>query len=106
MNSRGKKDCFLFARGVPNLAGAIITSAEARLQIIRLSSVYPPSALRPHFQEGYLLCEYSELVNYDQKKLLEQIEERFETRIGVSMNFASVETPIIRLANGQRLLDQ
>lgn len=31
------------------------------MQIVRLSSACPPSAMRPHFQEGYLLGEYPEI---------------------------------------------
>ena len=53
--------------GVPNLSGAITASAEAGLQIVRLSSVCPPSAVRPHIQEGYLLGEYPEMAGYEQK---------------------------------------
>ena len=64
----GKTQAFLFVIGVPNLSGAITASAEAGLQIIRLSSVCPPTALRPHIQEGYLLGEYPDMVNYDQKE--------------------------------------
>jgi hypothetical protein len=47
--------------GVPNLSGAITASAEAGLQIVRLSSVCPPSAVRPHIQEAYLLGQYPEI---------------------------------------------
>ena len=48
-----ENEAFVFVIGVPNLSGAITASAEAGLQIVRLSSVCPPSALRPHIQEGY-----------------------------------------------------
>jgi FRG domain len=46
------QSAFVYVLGVPNLSGAITASAEAGLQIVRLSSVCPPSALRPHIQEG------------------------------------------------------
>lgn len=58
---------YLYVLGVPNLSGAVTASAEAGLQIVRLSSVCPPSAMRPHIQEGYLLGEYPDLYGYDQK---------------------------------------
>jgi hypothetical protein len=48
----------LYVIGVPNISGAISASAEAGLQVIRLSSVCPPSAIRPNVQEGYLVGEY------------------------------------------------
>ena len=50
-------EAFVFVLGVPNLSGAITASSEGSLQIIRLSSACPPSAVRPHIQEGYLLGE-------------------------------------------------
>jgi len=50
--SVGNGDAFVFVLGVPNLSGAITASAEAGLQIVRLSSVCPPAAVRPHIQEG------------------------------------------------------
>ncbi len=74
-------DSYLYVLGVPNLAGAITASAEAGLQIIRLSSVCPPSALRPHFQEGYLLGEYPELLSYDDKQHLGHFEVDFGRRL-------------------------
>jgi hypothetical protein len=52
---------YVYVLGVPNLSGAITASAEAGLQIVRLSSVCPPSAVRPHIQEGYLLGQYPEV---------------------------------------------
>lgn len=72
---------WLFVLGVPHLAGAITASAEAGLQIIRLSSVCPPSARRPHFQEGYLLGEYPELLNFDDKQQLDHFEVDFGRRL-------------------------
>lgn len=53
---------------VPQLSGGISASAEAGLQIVRLNSICPPSALRPHFQEGYLIGEYPELQTFSQKR--------------------------------------
>lgn len=58
----------LFVLAVPQLSGAITASAEAGLQIVRLSSICPPSALRPHFQEGYLLTEYPEIQDAGAKR--------------------------------------
>jgi hypothetical protein len=61
------QEAFLFALAVPNVSGAITASAEAGLQIVRLASVCPPAALRPHIQEGYLLGEYPDLSSVSQK---------------------------------------
>lgn len=72
---------YLFVLGVPNLSGAITASAEAGLQIVRLSSVCPPMALRPHLQEGYLLGEYPEMSSLDQKLLYSHTEVDFGHRL-------------------------
>lgn len=82
------KWAYLFVLGVPNLSGAITASAEAGLQIVRLSSVCPPSAVRPHLQEGYLLGEYPEMTGYDQKELYFSHEIDFGRRLVAKFRFA------------------
>jgi hypothetical protein len=72
---------YLFVLGVPNLSGAVTASAEAGLQIVRLSSVCPPSAVRPHIQEGYLLGVYPDLVDYAQKENYDHYEMDFGRRL-------------------------
>lgn len=81
------KEAFLFVLGVPNLNGAITASAEAGIQIVRLSSVCPPSALRPHIQEGYLLGEYPQMVGITQIKLYEHYEIDFGLRLVAKFQF-------------------
>lgn len=81
------KEAFIFVLGVPNLSGAITASAEAGLQIVRLSSVCPPSALRPHIQEGYLLGEYPEMIGYEQKELYAHYEIDFGRRLVAKFRF-------------------
>jgi hypothetical protein len=72
---------FVFVLGVPTLAGSVTASAEAGLQIIRLSSVCPPSAVRPHIQEGYLLGEYPEMSDFEQKSYYQNYEIDFGRRL-------------------------
>ncbi len=67
--------------GVPNLSGAITASAEAGLQIVRLSSVCPPSAVRPHIQEGYLLGQYPEVAGLAEKENYFHYEMDFGLRL-------------------------
>jgi len=74
-------EVFLFVLAVPNLSGAITASAEAGLQIVRLASVCPPTALRPHIQEGYLLGEYPEMADFGQKELYCHSEIDFGRRL-------------------------
>ena len=49
---------YVYVLGVPYLGGCISTSGDQGLQALRLTSVCPPGAHRPHFQEGYLVGEY------------------------------------------------
>lgn len=80
-------EAFLYVIGIPNLSGAITASAEAGIQTIRLSSVCPPSAMRPHIQEGYLLGEYPEIANYSQKQLYGLPEIDFGRRLVAKFRF-------------------
>lgn len=82
-----QQDAFVFVLGVPYLSGAITASADAGLQIIRLSSVCPPSAVRPHIQEGYLLGEYPEMVGVDQKQHYKNYEIDFGRRLVAKFRF-------------------
>jgi len=74
-------EAYVYVLGVPNLSGAITVSAEAGLQIIRLSGVCPPDAERPHIQEGYVLGEYPDLAEYGQKELYRNHEVDFGRRL-------------------------
>jgi len=80
-------EAFVFVVGVPNLSGAITASAEAGLQVVRLSSVCPPAAVRPHIQEGYLLGEYPEMIGYEQKQLYAHYEIDFGRRLVAKFRF-------------------
>ncbi|CAM2139735.1 FRG domain-containing protein [Pararobbsia alpina] len=74
-------EAFLFVLGIPFLGGGLTASAEAGLQAVRLSSVCPPAALRPHVQEGYLLGEYPEMGGFKQKELYRHFEMDFGRRL-------------------------
>lgn len=82
-----EREAYLFVLGVPNLSGAVTASAEAGLQIIRLSSVCPPMALRPHLQEGYLLGEYPEMTGIDQQQHYRHYEIDFGRRLVAKFRF-------------------
>ncbi len=84
---KGEEEAFVFALGVPNLSGAITASAEAGLQVIRLSSVCPPEAVRPHIQEGYLLGEYPDMDSVKQKGLYPSHEIDFGLRMVAKFRF-------------------
>jgi FRG domain len=86
--SHGANDeAYIFVVGVPSLGGGISASAEAGLQTVRLSSVCPPDALRPHLQEGYLLGEYPDIAAIDQKQLYRHYEVDFGRRLVAKFRF-------------------
>jgi hypothetical protein len=80
-------EAFVFVLGIPNISGAITASAEAGLQTVRLASVCPPSAVRPHIQEGYLLAEYPECASAEQKLLYSHAEMDFGRRLIAKFRF-------------------
>ena len=78
---RASVEAFVFVLGVPHLGGAVTASSEASLQVVRLSSACPPSAVRPHLQEGYLLGEYPEIADYEQNLKYSHYEMDFGRRL-------------------------
>lgn len=60
-NGNTNQDVFLYVIAVPYLNGCITTSADQGIQSLRLLSICPPTAHRPHFQEGYLVGEYPDM---------------------------------------------
>ena len=85
------KEAFIFVVAVPNLSGAVTASAEAGLQIVRLSSVCPPAAVRPHIPEGYLLGEYPDIPDYGQKSHYGHYEIDFGRRLIAKFRFDPAE---------------
>lgn len=54
-------ETFIYVLGLPQISGSITASSERGIQIIRLLSICPPNALRPYYQEGYLVGEFPTL---------------------------------------------
>lgn len=73
LDAKGKF-AVLYVLAVPQLSGAITASADAGIQIVRLSGICPPLARRPHFQEGYLIGEYPEIPTINEKRYYEPVE--------------------------------
>lgn len=78
---RNLHEAFLMVLAIPQLSGAVTVTAEAELQALRLSSICPPEAVRPHLQEGYLLGEYPDLADPDQKSRVPHYEADFGRRL-------------------------
>lgn len=71
---------FVYVLGLPQISGSISVSSEHGIQNIRLLSVCPPAALRPHYQEGHLIGDYPTL-GYDEKMENELHEVDFNRRL-------------------------
>ena len=52
------QDPYIFVLGLPHPNGSISFYVEQELRNIRLLSICPPRALRPYFQEGYLVGSF------------------------------------------------
>ena len=57
---------YLYVFAVPLLNGPISVSTESMTQVIDLAQIFPPNALRPHFQSGILLSDYPEYTGREQ----------------------------------------
>jgi hypothetical protein len=71
---------YLYVIGLPQVSGSVTASSEHGLQVLRLLSILPPAALRPHFQEGYLVGEYPTL-DFATKMLFRRQELDFGQRL-------------------------
>jgi hypothetical protein len=86
-SDEASESVFLYVLGVPNISGSVTASAEAGIQIVRLSSVCPPNAVRPHIQEGYLLGEYPDMPDFHQKQHYGAYEIDFGRRLVAKFKF-------------------
>jgi len=84
---RASDEAFVFVLGIPNISGAVTASIEAGLQVVRLASVCPSNAVRPHIQEGYVLGEYPEIGTTEQKQNYGQFEMDFGRRLVAKFRF-------------------
>ena len=80
-NDASDSEPVVYVLAVPSLSGSVTASSEQGIQIIRLSSICPPDARRPYFQEGYLLAEYPDLATITEKQNYRPHEIDFGLRL-------------------------
>lgn len=78
---------YLMVLGIPRVSGAVTASAEAGLQVVCLASACPPTAVRPHIQEAYLLGEYPDVSSAEQKLFYSHAEMDFGRRLIAKFSF-------------------
>ena len=59
--------CYVYVLGLPYLTHRITINSEHDIVNIRLLSICPPTALRPYFQEGYLVGTTDVTTDFDSK---------------------------------------
>jgi hypothetical protein len=64
-------DPFVFAFGLPYVTNRVSVNSEHDLVNVRLLSICPPDALRPYFQEGYLVGTDEMTTDYPSKNELD-----------------------------------
>lgn len=95
-----KGGALIYILGLPQISGSVTASSEHGIQIIRLLSICPPSALRPHFQEGFLLGEYP-TISFKTKAEYDRNEFDFgqrllcKFRLGRKASFWTKDFPMI-----------
>lgn len=61
-----RNEGWLYVLAFPQLTGGVSVSIESKTQVINLSQICPPEALRPHFQQGFLASDYPEIRSREQ----------------------------------------
>lgn len=59
------KTGYLFVLGMPHTYGSISLFVDQGLRIVKLQNICPPEALRPHYQEGFLVGRLPYSMNKD-----------------------------------------
>lgn len=63
--------CYVYVLGLPYVTNRITINSEHDLVNVRLLSICPPAALRPHFQEGFLAGTTDVTTDFDTKTELD-----------------------------------
>lgn len=71
------KSAYIYVFGLPYFTNRITINSEHDLVNIRLLSIAPPEALRPYFQEGYLIGTTDIIEEYESKNELDLNQRLF-----------------------------
>ena len=71
LNKNSKDHGYIYVLGLPYLTNRISMNSEEDIVNVRLLSICPPAALRPHFQEGYVVGTLDTTTEYDVKSDLD-----------------------------------
>ena len=71
LNNNNNNLGYIYVIGLPYLTNRISMNSEEDIVNVRLLSICPPTALRPHFQEGYVVGTLDTTTEYDAKSDLD-----------------------------------
>jgi hypothetical protein len=66
-NAAANQEAYVYVFGLPYITNRITINSEHDLISVRLLSICPPDALRPYYQEGYLVGTDDITYDYDRK---------------------------------------
>lgn len=79
-SSKPECDRFIYVLGMPHPTGSITVAYDENIALLNLRNLMPPTARRPHWQEGYLACTYPNSTHWDKfyrdKKTGEDVPRR------------------------------
>jgi hypothetical protein len=88
----GKGAGYLFAFGLPTGTGPISTSIETMTQVVNLTKICPPDALRPHFQCAMFLVDYPLALDPDDLAArAPRVEANFACRLLTKFHLPNVD---------------
>jgi hypothetical protein len=84
----------VFVFGMPALHAGTAIFVDDGLIVLRLASVCPPSARRPHFQSGYLVGTYPTHWRWGKKYKNFALRMIGKVRVSTENSFWDVDTPL------------
>ena len=60
-----ERDRYVYVLGLPHPSGSVTIAYNDNIALMNLRNLMPPTARRPHWQEGYLACAYPSSTHWD-----------------------------------------
>jgi len=101
----GEDQAYVFVLGFPHVSGSISYSVEEELLNVKLLSICPPRAIRPYFQEGFLVGSFpsSEVTRSEQLDVARRLIAKFRLNITTfaDRNFTPIPHETLYPSNDQ-----
>jgi hypothetical protein len=101
----GHDQAYIFVLGFPHVSGSISYSVEEELLNVKLLSICPPRAIRPYFQEGFLVGSFpsSDVSRSEELDVARRLIAKFRlnTRTFADSNFDPIPHETLYPSNDQ-----